>query len=108
MKRAGVIVAPSYTTPTHKAGARQHKRGWFHHWLPAVRVTRQRQVLGQEGAASVLLRSGAVRPSHMLQIVAHHGTSAPHSSLPTVAEASTAVNTLIRMTDHYPLTIVDG
>jgi hypothetical protein len=44
----------------------------------------------------------------MLQIVAHHGTSAPHSSLATVAEASTAVNTFIKVTGLYPLTIVDG
>jgi len=56
----------------------------------------------------VLLRSGAVRPSHMLQVVAHHGTSAPHSPVRTVAEARTAVNTFIRVTGPYPLTNVDG
>jgi hypothetical protein len=55
-----------------------------------------------------MLRCGAVRPSHMLQIVAHHGTSVLRSPVRTVAKASTAVNTFIKVTGHYPLTTVDG
>jgi hypothetical protein len=56
----------------------------------------------------MLLRSGVARPSHLQQIVTHHGTSVLHSPVRTLAGASTAVNAFIKVTDRYLLTNVDG